>query len=84
MSIPEFGRTDQIGRRANELRHFLAHLSDDDDRPWFVSDEATVHDIYLGNEVDLVARCQEVYGVTVTAEDFRKPVWQLLDRLGAN
>jgi hypothetical protein len=54
-----------------------------DERPYFVSDEATLYDIFVGDEEELNDRCEAHYGVRLQASDFTIPLWRLLDELEA-
>lgn len=77
----EFGETDKLSSRERELTEFLERMFDDEDRPYFVADEACLYDIYAGDNDEFVARGREQYGKTLSENDFRIPVWQLLDKL---
>lgn len=71
----------EMDKRAEEARAFYEAVFDADERPYFVSDAATLYDIFAGDEAELVERCFRRYGVRLTEQDFRLPVWQLLDRV---
>ncbi len=77
------GEDDKMKGREKELAEFLDRMFDEDDRPYFVSDEACLHDIYAGDDAELSNRCQKWYGRALTQRDFQLRVWQLLDCLYA-
>jgi len=51
------------------------------EEPAFASDEATVWDISLSTEDELIGRCFSHYGVQLRAEDLKLPLSQLLPEL---
>ena len=52
--------------------------------PGFVSDEATLLDISLAPEQELIEKIRSHYGKTVTKWDLRKSFWSLLLDLNAD
>lgn len=82
MNEYNLGDTDQLEKRTEALKCFLTLMFDADERPWFVADDATIYDIYIGSDAEFVERCKNAYGVAIAAADFRRPVWQILDKLG--
>jgi len=77
----DLGSTKEMDTRADFAREFYEAVFDEDERPYFVSDAATLYDIFAGEESDLVARCAKKYGIRLTENDFRVPVWKLLDSI---
>jgi len=77
----EFGETGELAKREKELNEFLVRMFDEEDRPYFVSDEACIYDIFAGDDEEFSSRCLERYGRTLSPADFRMPVWKLLDLL---
>jgi hypothetical protein len=77
----EFGESEKTEQREGELSEFLERMFDEEDRPYFVSDEACLYDIYAGDDAELSRRCERWYGKELTKSDFRLPVWRLLDSL---
>ena len=49
--------------------------------PFFVSDEATVFDVSLASTEELLKRLSDYYHTSVSAEELRKPLWELLPDL---
>jgi hypothetical protein len=60
-----------------ELAEFVQYVIPDEE-PAFVSDEATVWDISLSSEDELISRCFSHYGVQLRAEDLKLPLSRLL------
>jgi hypothetical protein len=54
-----------------------------EERPLFVSDEATLLDLSSKDEATLRERIRTSYGVTVTRAELLLPVCELVDRLAA-
>lgn len=63
-----------------ELAEFVQYVIPDEE-PTFVSDEATVWDISLSTEDELISRCSSHYGVQLRAEDLKLPLSRLLSEL---
>jgi hypothetical protein len=80
----EYADDSEMQRRAATADEFyrVIGLVEGEDWPFFVSDEATIYDIWVGtDEGHVVERAKARYGVTLRSEDFRRPLWQLLDDL---
>lgn len=67
--------------RLPALSRFAEAVFDEDEMPIFVSDEACLYDLSLEEEPVLQDRIQRAFGVTITLEQFRWPMWKLLDLL---
>jgi hypothetical protein len=80
----KFSSSDQMDRRADLANEFYDIVFDFEDRPWFVSDEATLYDIYSDDETIVTEKCKKYYGVELQEEHLRSPLWKLLDFLAAN
>lgn len=52
-----------------------------DEKPIFISDEATMLDVSMADPGELQRRCSSYYGTAVTLDDLRKPLWRLLPEL---
>lgn len=74
----------QIRKRYSQAQEFYRAALDPEERPWFVSDAATVYDIYVGDEAELIEKCEQHYGVEINRSLFQVPLWQLLDYLDQN
>ena len=55
-----------------------------DEEPIFVSDEATIWDVSTSTAEDLLKRCAQHYGKTLTVEDLNQPLWKLLRELNTS
>ena len=75
------GDSDRMKEREREFAQFIDRMFDEEDRPYFISDEACLYDIYAGDEVELSHRCEKWYGKKLTQSDLQSPVWKLLDAL---
>jgi hypothetical protein len=63
---------------------FYASVLRPDEKPGFVSDEATLLDISLAPEELLIDKIKAHYGKTVTKFDLRRSFWSLLLDLNAD
>ncbi|HSZ15688.1 MAG TPA: hypothetical protein VK764_01220 [Terracidiphilus sp.] len=63
-----------------ELAEFVQYVIPEEE-PAFVSDEATVWDISLSTQEELIDHCFNHYGVQLKAEDFKQPLSRLLPEL---
>lgn len=59
----------------------LRVVCDDDEYPWFVSDEATVFDVSTASEAELNERIAAAFGHAATADDLKLPLWQLATKM---
>jgi len=77
-----FASGDQMQKREALAREFYSVILDPDEEPWFVSDDASLFDIWAGcDEAEVIAPCHEHYGVRLSRKQFRCPFWRLLDYL---
>jgi hypothetical protein len=54
-----------------------------DEEPLFVSDEATIWAVSTASPEEIIRWCSEYYGVPVSMEDLKQPLWKLLPQLDA-
>jgi hypothetical protein len=54
-----------------------------DEEPLFVSDEATLFGVCMGEIDEVLRRISEAYGVPVAIEDGRLPLWKLITLLNS-
>ena len=52
-----------------------------DEEPTFVGDEATLLDVAAAPVEVVLERCSTYYRTSVSVDDLRKPLWQLLPHL---
>ena len=69
----------EIGKRAGLLEEFINSVFDEEDRPYFVSDKATLYDLTCGDEKEIISRIERTFGISIMEEHFKLPVWELLD-----
>ncbi len=60
---------------------FYDNILDEEDRPFFVSDEATVWDVWMSTPEELLKKVSQYYEKTVTTDDLKQPLWKLLRQL---
>ena len=80
----DFADDAQMLRRQDLADEFYDALGliDDENRPFFVSDQAALYDIQMEDDEFVVGAVQRHYGFTLRVpEDFKRPFWQLLDDL---
>jgi hypothetical protein len=74
--------TDAEMKKIPELaEEFYDNILDEEDRPVFVSDEATVWGVWMSTEEELLRRVTQYYGKPVTMDDLKQPFWKLLRQL---
>ena len=76
----EFAPDDKIRAIAPLVEEFSRHVLYDEP-PLFISDEATLLDVSMASPEELAKRCAEYYKTSVSIEDLRRPLWQLLPDL---
>ena len=74
----------EITKRKDKLEAFLDAVIDPEEQPYFISDEASVHDITLEEDFELIKKIKKKYNIEVNSEWLGKPLWKLLDYLYAN
>jgi Zn-dependent peptidase ImmA (M78 family) len=52
-----------------------------DEEPLFVSDEAMLWGVWMGDVDEVLERCRNYYGVPITMEETQQPLWKLLPLL---
>jgi len=74
----------QMNKRQLKAEEFYNAIFDPDEIPLVVTDEASLYDIYLGDELELIEKVKKKYGVTINEKHFNMPFWQLIDILEKN
>jgi hypothetical protein len=69
----EFSADVEMKKIAGLAEQFYEYVLDD--KPFFVSDEATVSDVSGAEPEELLARISEYYGKTISMADFQQPLW---------
>jgi hypothetical protein len=74
----------EVMKRRSECERLLRAICEPDDFPWFVSDEATVFEVCMVEEAEILTRLTNSYGAAISAADLALPIWQLAERLDAS
>ncbi len=72
-----------VQARMAQVEEMLRRVCDEDEFPWFVSDEATLFDVSTLTPEEIVDRLELHYGRRVQLTELRLPIWKLVDRLAA-
>ena len=80
---PSFSMADdtEISKRLDLYNEFLRVTIDEEEYPFFVSDEACIYDITTTENAVIIKNCKEHYNVELRAEHFLMPLWRVLDIL---
>lgn len=70
--------------RDKAAKHFYRTVLDPEEIPILVTDDATLYDIFLGDDKTLIDKVWEVYEVRIDKEHFKIPFWEFLDYLVIN
>ncbi len=73
--------TAEMEKRRRESKEFYNAILDPYEHPWLVTDEASLYDITLDDEEDLIKRISDYYGITIDKKFIGLPFWKLLDYL---
>lgn len=76
----EFSSDKEIRKIPGLLDEFLQHVAYDYE-PLFIGDEATIWDVSMESAEEMLRRCSEYYGTSVSLEDLKQPLWKLLPQL---
>ena len=76
----EFSSDAEMQRIPDLVREFFEHILFDEE-PLYRSDEATIWDVSMASAEELMKRCSEYYGVAVSANDLKLPLWKLIREL---
>jgi hypothetical protein len=73
----------EVQARAERVEEMLRHVCDEEEFPYFVSDEATLFDVCTLTPEEIAERLAAHYGRRVQLTELRLPIWKLVDHLGA-
>lgn len=76
----KFSTDTEMQKLACEANEFFDHVLHDEE-PCFVSDEATIFDVSMSTEADLIKRVSEFYRQSVGHDDLMLPLWKLLRKV---
>lgn len=79
-----FSEDNEMSKWLAQAQEFSAVALHDLEQPLFISDEACLWDIFVGDQAELIERCACHYGVRITSGQFSLPFWQLLKFLEEN
>lgn len=71
----------EMDKRNFLVKEFCSTVLDPDEIPFIITDEATLYDIYIGDELELIGKINKKYGVCINLNHFEIPFWKLLDFL---
>ena len=73
----------EVQARAVDVEALLRNVCDDDELPFFVSDEATILDVCSRSPEEIQERIRSRYGRSVQPPDLQLPIWRLVDWLAS-
>jgi hypothetical protein len=73
----EFSPDVEMRKVSSEAQEFFEKVLYDEE-PLFVSDEATLWGVWMGDMDEMLERCSAYYGVPVSFEESQQPLWKLL------
>jgi hypothetical protein len=73
----EFSSDVEMRKVSGEAQEFFEKVLYDEE-PLFVSDEATLWGVWMGDVDEVLERCSTYYGVPVSFEESQQPFWKLL------
>lgn len=71
----------EINKRKLEADKFYAVVFEPDEIPFIVTDEVSLGSLYLGDEVELINKVKDKYGIVIDLKHFDMPLWKLIDIL---
>jgi hypothetical protein len=77
-TLAEFSSNTELQKVATLAEEFCVSVLRDDEGPLFVSDEATLFEVWSGDMNEVLNRCNQRYGVPVSLDNARQPSWKLL------
>lgn len=69
----------EVMARLPRVEALLRHVCDDEEFPYFVSDEATVYDVCTESAAEIRRRLRAQYPAAPDELDLDLPIWQLVD-----
>jgi hypothetical protein len=79
----EFARDDETKKIPDLVKELFEHVLYDEDPNFWISDEATIWEVSMAAPQDLLLRVNKYYGMPVTIEGLKQPLWKLLPQLKA-
>ncbi|HTF67439.1 MAG TPA: hypothetical protein VK638_32645 [Edaphobacter sp.] len=78
---PALAGDEEMERRETLALEFYKLILAPDEEPAFVSDEATLRDVSLAEDEELIRKVEDHYGHRMSRWDFQRSFWSLLDEL---
>jgi hypothetical protein len=75
--LAEFSPSTEMLKIGSLAEEFYANILYDE-KPLFVSDEATLWGVWMGAVDEVLERCSNYYGVPVSLAESQQPLWKLL------
>jgi hypothetical protein len=82
--LPRMAPATETAKWSEEADEFCRVVLDPEEQPFFISDEASLWDIFAGDPTELIERVHAHYGVRPDLALFSIPLWQLLKFLSEN
>ncbi len=79
----KFESNSEIKKRKEVVQKFVDSLIDLEEKPLFISDEATIFDICSDDSSTLLLRIFNSYGIQIQEEQLTLKIWELIDVLQA-
>ena len=76
----EFSPCVEMGKIQDFAQDFFEHVLYDE-KPLFVSDEATILDVSTSEAAELLIRLSKHYQKPVSMDDLKQPLWKLLRQM---
>jgi hypothetical protein len=73
----------EVQARRARVEEVLRHVCEEEEFPYFVSDEATLLDVCTLMPEEIAERLAQFYGRRVQLAELRPPIWKLVDWLDA-
>lgn len=71
----------EMDERKKLAEEFYNSILDPEEIPFLITDQASLFDIYAGDNNELIQKVKDKYGVILNISDFSMPFYQLLDFL---
>jgi len=71
----------EINKRKLEAEKFYNVVFEPDEIPFIVTDEVSLGSLYLGDELELIKKVKDRYGIVISLKHFDIPLWKLIDIL---
>lgn len=73
---------ENVQRCKRAVERVLNAVCEPDEFPWFVSDEATVFDVSMLGEGEILSKLMARFGVPLQLNELKLPLWRLAEKFG--